>query len=95
MNKEINIKVGDKLLSKKDSVEFKKDKWYTITQMSNRSKELFSFEIDIARYIYVTDNNSCYSFTFNITNENNENYIWNYFYTPSKLRKEKIKKLNE
>jgi hypothetical protein len=96
----IDIKVGDKLFSKISKELIEKNKYYkinTITDSANKIFEkIFEKNIEIKISIFVGINITNTSTTTFILNEpNHEYYIWNYFYTPNELRKEKIKKLNE
>jgi hypothetical protein len=91
-----NIKVGDKLFSKKSDDYIFKHEYYTITRIGKSSREIYGLntEIKIPIYVQVSDNKT-FLHDFIHNELNNEDYIWNYFYTPNELRKEKIKKLNE
>ena len=81
------LKIGDKLLCKISMLDdFYEDKYYIVT--------------NIKKDTYSNCDNYLYNITNEITNQTcicsfNEEYLYNYFYSNSELRKYKLKKLNE
>ena len=78
------MRVGDKLLCKKTRIDYQDDNYYTkIKDRYYIITGLSKYEIRFgADYFWCLDNNSAY-------------YIWKWFYTPSEIRKLKLKQLND
>lgn len=101
------MKVGDKIICKKDHGNFYKDKQYYITEVVNvPSNDPRKFRITISNFymspnvrnIMPTKNGiSVYFFDHGLCHRQDFPgfYIWDYFYTKKEIRKEKIKKINE
>ena len=75
------LKIGDRLLCKRDTdyLGKVKDKYYTITDIAD-NKVYFSDIGNIKVYFFDDDDDF---------------YIWKYFYTPQEVRKLKLEKLND
>jgi len=86
----MKLKVGDKLLCKKNSVwltRFYKDKYYTITHVMQQVRNESVYCI-----VWVTKNGDYFT---TLENHTSTPFLWEDFYTPKELRKLKLDKISE
>ena len=83
----MNLKIGDKLLCKKNYIIFRKEKLYFY--------EILNVEYEIINII--CEKQSIYNSWYFSLDPNDKlwDYIWDYFYTPQEVRKMKLKKLKQ